>query len=93
MSLAWLVLGLLLALLWPVAGAVAPTELETAEALALARPRDGVGPARPAGRRRSPVPNPRRARPVPPRRRARRSASRPGWARLLPDAPPGSDDH
>jgi hypothetical protein len=93
MSRAWLVLGLLLALLWPVAGAATPTELETAEALALARPHDGAGPARPAGRRQFPVPNLRRARPVPPRRRARRSASRPGWARPLPDAPPGSDDH
>ncbi len=95
MSFPWLGLGLLLALMWPVLGALAPTaETEVAEELTLARPRDGAPPAPRAERLRSSVPCRRRhARHALPRLRPARRTARAGQAHPNRDLPPDPDAH
>jgi hypothetical protein len=95
MSLAWRALGLLLALLGLVVGALAATaEIGVAEDLAPARPRDAAPVALRAGRRRPLGPcRRRRARPVPSGVGLASRTARPRPAHRTPDPPPDPDAH
>ena len=95
MSLAWRALGLLLALMWPVVGALAPTtEIGVSEDLALARPRDAAPGTLRAGRRRPLGPcRHRRARPVPSGLDPARRTARLSPTHRKHDPPPDPDAH
>ena len=95
MSLAWRALGLLLALMWPVVGALAPTtEIGVSEDLALARPRDAAPVTLRARRRRPLGPGRwRRARPVSPGLGPVPRTARPSRAHRKHAPPPDPDAH